>query len=83
MAGPNAPSLKETVRFWWIRNGEKAGLVFVLAMIASLCFLVLLARPHYDPLIHTGVVAGFGSSSTDTGTEMYARVYVDRRTTTV
>lgn len=80
-----AHAINEAVRFWWIRNGEKAGLGIAIAVLgvfgASLAALSLARRD--DPFVQTGVVTGFGSSSTDTGTEIYARVYVDRRTTTV
>jgi len=79
----SAPSLKERVRFWWIRNGEKAGLAIAVALIAVFGVVVLSPKRRDDPFIHTGVVTGFGSSATETGTEIYARVYVDRRTVTV
>lgn len=83
MAAPTAPALKEALRFWWIRNGEKAGLVIAITLFALLGLAILSLKRGDDPFIHTGVVTGFGSSSTDTGTEIYARVYVDRRTTSV
>lgn len=68
-----APSLKERVRFWWIRNGQGVGLVIGAAIIAPVAFLIF---PRGPTLAHDGVVTGFRSVSTDTGTEVYASVEV-------
>lgn len=42
---PGGGSLKESVRFWWIRNGERVGLAIVpLLLIVILPFFVPLGR---------------------------------------
>lgn len=83
MAGSTASSLQQAARLWWIHHGEKAGLALAVALIAVFAIAVLSPTRRHDPFVHTGLVTGFGSSSTETGTEIYARVYVDRRATTV
>jgi hypothetical protein len=48
-----AGSFKDTAQFWWIRNGERAGLVLVALILLT---VLLLARPLGRPTSLTGVV---------------------------
>jgi hypothetical protein len=45
--------LKDSVRFWWIRNGERAGLAIPVLVLAV---ALVLFRPVGHPTMLTGVV---------------------------
>ncbi len=53
MTASAARSLKESVRFWWILNSERVGLVIPLLVLAA---VVVLFRPVGHPTMLIGVV---------------------------
>jgi hypothetical protein len=57
--------------FWWFDHAQALGLVGGVAMIGLLAFLMF---PRGPASAHVGVVTGFRSISSETGTEVYASV---------
>jgi hypothetical protein len=53
VAAPTAGPLKDSIQFWWFRNGGGAGLVLVVLVLLA---LLLLARPVGRSTSLTGVV---------------------------
>ena len=74
------------MRFWWIRNRETVGLgiaIAALAVLTAIAFAVTSHERPRNPFVDTGVVTGFSTLSSETGTEVYATVYVNRSSTAV
>ncbi len=53
MTASTARSLRESARFWWILNRERAGLAIVVLVLAA---LFALFRPVGHPTMLTGIV---------------------------
>jgi uncharacterized protein (DUF58 family) len=51
---PASSGVSETLRFWWIRNGQNLGLVFVALILVA---IVVLVRPTGRATVEMGVVS--------------------------
>lgn len=72
-----APAIKEAVRFWWIRNGQAAGLA--IALVGGGAVVAAFVVPTVATTTIDGVVTGFVTTSSDTGTGFSAVVDVEGR----
>jgi len=79
-----APTLGQTLQFWWLAHGQVAGLIVAGALGAAFfAVLAALVAPTGPVTQRTGVVTGFRALSSETGTDVYATVDVDGRGTMV
>ncbi len=78
---PRPPlNIAQTLQFWWLAYRQPLGLVIGVAVILLLGVLLV---PRGRSTSHVGVVTGFRTFSTETGTDVYAAVQVDGRSTLV
>jgi hypothetical protein len=57
--------------------------IAALAVLLAIGFAMTSHERPNNPFVYTGVVTGFSTLSSETGTEVYATVYVSRSSTAV